>query len=188
MAKSDDNVVMKGMTGIIGDMLVFKNRAGQTVVSKIPKFKENRVATAKQQLVQDRFAMACFYAKAAINNPDTKEAYQAAAERGQSAYNVAFADFFNAPIIVSITKESYTGAVGSNLSIRAKDDYKVTRIKVSIRAADDTLIEEGDAAAPVDTLEWEYAATVANPLVAGSKIKVTAYDLPGNETSLEVVL
>ena len=37
MAQSKNNVITHGLTGLVGDMLVFRNRGGKTFVSSNPK-------------------------------------------------------------------------------------------------------------------------------------------------------
>ena len=44
MAKSRNNIVTHGMSGKIGDLLVFRQRFGKTIVGKIP----NRTAEATE--------------------------------------------------------------------------------------------------------------------------------------------
>jgi len=43
-----------------------------------------------------------------MSNSATKEAYQSAAEEGESAYNVVVADFLNVPSINEIDVSKYT--------------------------------------------------------------------------------
>jgi hypothetical protein len=73
--------------------------------------------------------------------------------------------------------------------ISAKDDFRVAEVIVSIRTAAGLLVEEGNAVLnPVKRDKWIYTATQNNAALAGSKILVTARDLPGNAGVLEATL
>lgn len=68
MARSTNNIVMKGVSGTIGKMLVFRtNAADKTIVARRPK-PSNKPLTVAQIEVRDRFTEAAYYAKTAISN------------------------------------------------------------------------------------------------------------------------
>jgi hypothetical protein len=79
----------------------------------------------------------------------------------------------------------YCGRPGDIFVIQAKDDFKVVTVKVQIYGSSGELVEEGAAFENGDGLNWVYVAKKANADVPGSKIIVTAIDLPGNEGALE---
>lgn len=187
MAESTDNIVTFGMRGLVGRLLVFRQFFGKTIVAKRPR-KTEIPATADQQEVQTRFTDAAKYAKAAILDPGVKSAYEAVAKPGQSAYNIAFADYFKAPALSLPDISAYTGQAGEQISIHAKDNFMVTSVKVSIEKPDGTPVEAGEAAITDIANEWSYITTMLNDTPAGSKVRFTASDLPGNTTSLEVVV
>ena len=94
MAKQSKNVVTYGLSGKIGDLLVFRQVAGKTVVGKIPQMSK---APSEQQKEQRRkFQRAVLYAKAAAADPAMDAAYKKAAKKGQTGYNGAIADFSHA--------------------------------------------------------------------------------------------
>ena len=188
MARSTNNVVMKGVSGTIGKMLVFRTSAAdKTIVARRPK-PSNKPLTVSQLEVRDRFTEAAYYAKTAISNPDLKEEYQAKAKPGQSAYNIAFADYLKAPELRKVMIEDYNGAIGDKLVFRVIDNFKLQT--VSIRILDDTnnLIEQG-AATPLDNgLDWQYIATAANANVVGTNLEITAKDTPGNVVTFNNII
>lgn len=96
MAKVGDNIVTTGLSGKLGNLIVFRNRGGKTIVAKAPKKKQTEWSEA-QERHRLKFQEAVLYAKSAIANETTKEAYKASAEEGETAYNVAVADFLNSP-------------------------------------------------------------------------------------------
>ena len=180
MAESKNNVVTHGLSGKI-DLLVFRQRGKKTIVTKAPVQSSQPPSTA-QQGVRTKFQQAVIYGKSVGANPAQKAAYQEQAEEGQSFYNIAIADFFNAPDIEEINVAGYTGAIGSKIIVKATDDFEVSKVHVKIENGDGSLVEDGDAVADAIGLNFTYTATVGNASLAGDKITVTAFDNPGNET------
>jgi hypothetical protein len=182
MATQEGNVVTYGLRGKIGDLLIFRQRDGKTVVSKIPAY--SGTASEKQMEHRMRFQQAVIYAKAAVASPETEEIYKEAAKKGRYPFNVAVADFFNAPDIHLIDVSEYTGSAGERIRIIVNDDVAVKSVKVEIRNADGSLLEEGNAAQSAGGL-WIYTTTRDNDNLDGDKITVTASNLPGNVTHEE---
>ena len=95
------------------------------------------------------------------------------------------------PVVKVIDSREYKGAAGDKIVVRAIDDFRVTRVRVELYAADGLLIEAGHADQNVNGIDWTYTAIQANPAspgLAGCKITAIAFDVPGNEGSLEVTL
>jgi hypothetical protein len=188
MAKQRNNMVMRSTRGMVGGQIVFKRRAGRGYVAAPPEVNENRKPTENQAAAQSKFRRSIKYAAIAMKSPELKKAYQKVALRGQSAQNVAFQDAYFAPVILGIITQGYKGGIGNIIVIHAQDNFKVNSVKVSIRDANDELIEEGAASANEDGLSWTYVITQANRNVSGTKIKASAFDIPENEGTLEVIL
>lgn len=188
MAKSKNNVVTHGLSGLIGDLLVFRQRANKTIVADRPK-PFSKGPTALQLGIQSRFKKAAKYAKTALLDPLLKAAYQAAARLGQSAFNRAFKDYQLGPEFdEEVDFSAYTGAIGDEISISVVDDFQVSGVRVRIQKPDASLLEEGDAVQSDNGLDWIYTSTAVNADVPGSTIIFTASDVPGNRTVLEKVI
>jgi hypothetical protein len=184
MAKQSNNVVTHGLTGKVGDLLVFRIRDGKTVVSKVPQKRKSDSEAQKEH--QRKFQRAVLYAKSATADAVTGEAYKKAAKRGQTGYNVAVADFFQAPDIWNIDVSGYAGQPGDLIRIQVSDNFMVKEVRVTISNADGSLVEEGAAVSDAVGYVWTYAATAVNDSLEGDRIEITASDLPGN-VSQEVV-
>lgn len=182
MAESKNNIVTQGLSGLVGRMLVFRQTATKTVVARRPS-KSTKPPTAAQTAIKDRFRDAAYYARTAITDPAVKAVYQALAKPGQSAYNVAFSDYFTAPVIRDLDVSGYSGLVNQFIKVKASDDFGVSEVKVSIFSATDELIEEGPAVLAANGVDWSYKTTSANAGLAGSKVMAVAKDLAGNEGS-----
>ena len=186
MAEAKGNIVTKGFSGTIGRQLTFRIKAGKTIVSKLLT-RSTAPPSEKAAAVRAKFLSSSLYAKKAIKDPATKALYKAAATGGQTAFNLALADAFKAPVISKINTDNYHGAVGNTLLVNATDDFKVTGVVVSIHNAAGDLVETGNAVIQ-ENEDWLYTTTQVNAAVAGSKITAVASDLPGNSTSFSVTL
>lgn len=189
MAKSEA-MVWKAASGTVGkELTITRKKSGNVQIGKHRR-SSSVDPTEKQLEVQQKFKLGAVYAKAAMNNPELKAQYQAAVniKKDHSAYNLALRDAYKAPEIKDVTTADYTGAIGSTITVRAIDDFKVASVKVSITNAAGVLIEQGDAVLQDNGLDWLYTATVANDAVQAGTITVSAKDLPANETVKEIVL
>jgi hypothetical protein len=178
MARVNRNNASKGISGQV-DQFVYREKNGETVVSKLRR-KSHKPPTSKQEQVRLKFKNASLYARICMQDPQLKSFYESKAEPGQTAYNMAFADYYDAPEIHEINVSAYTGIVGSKLVLVVDDRFRVASVKVKIEKSDGTLIETGDAIMKDNGPQWEYTCTAANAAIAGSVITVTASDLPGN--------
>ena len=179
MGKSDDNVLTHGLRGKVGDLLVFRIVDGKTIVAKKPST-VNRTSSPKQLEVQDHFQEAVIYGKTVMVTPELKAMYETSVPEGKSVYQVALADFLNAPKIKTIDVSKYTGEVGSIINIRVTDDFMVKNVDVAINNSDGSVVEQGQAVRAANGVDWIYTATIRNESVAGDKIIIHASDLPGN--------
>ncbi len=183
MAHVKNNLITKGISGMLGDTLVFKQVGKETIVSTKPQ--QPAELSDKQKAVRLRFQQAALYAKGQLADPASKAEYEKVAKADgdvfTTAYNVAVADFLSAPDIEEIDVSQYTGAVGSKIRVTVADDFKVKDVTVTIANPDGSLVESGPAVQQANLNEWLYTATVQNDTLAGDKITITAHDKPGNE-------
>jgi hypothetical protein len=161
------------------DQFVYRNRNGKTVMARKPD-ESSKPPSAKQENAKDNFRLASQYAKGVMDDPALKAFYASKAAPGKSAYNMAVADYFDAPRIKEIITNGYSGNVSDKIAVKAVDRFKVESLKVKITKADGTLVEEG--AATQGTVFWEYSCTSNNASISDCIVMVTAFDLPGNFT------
>lgn len=188
MSKIRNNPIMKGVSGMLGDIVVYRKHRDGVVMANRPKKRD--ALTPKQEQAKTRFLTAVQYAKKQMADPALKAAYEPGPNSPfNSAYAAAVADFLSAPKINNIDASKYQGAVNDVLQINASDNFKVTSVHVAIYRADKSLLEQADAI-PLDigVNEYIYKATQANAAVVGSKVIVTVRDKPGNIVAEEKVL
>lgn len=179
MAQSKNNIVTHGLSGKVGDLLVFSQRNGKTIVSKAPKERTGELSE-KQEAQKQKFQKAVLYAKSVLSDSDKKQMYEAMSQpnEGVSTYNVAVADLLNAPKIEKIDLSMYSGNPGDVIKVTATDDFQVIAVTVKIENADGSLVEQGNAVE--NGIEWVYTATVLNSDLSGDKVTVLASDNPVN--------
>ena len=188
MAQSKKNIATEGLSGKVGNFVFRRRKSDDKIfVSRTPMGFEEEPSEARKA-VQRKFQRAIAYGKSAIADPATKALYAAKATGGRSAFNVAVADFFNAPQIEKIEMGNYSGAIGSTITITVTDDFAVSSVHVKIENMDGSLVEEGEATPGSFGVDWVYTATVTNENLAGDKITVTAFDMPGNTGKQENVI
>ncbi len=175
MAKVRNNIVIKGLSGSLGDQLVIKqDKGGRTIVAVKPEFDENHVFTEAQKEVQENFREATAYAKAAKTN----EVYTSKAEgTARSSYNVAVADWFHAPEILELDASAWNGSAGQIIRVKVMDDVQVTQVNVVITDSVGAVSEQGQAVLS-DGLWWNYTTMTSAP--ENPRIVATARDLPGH--------
>jgi len=164
MPKVRKNLVVNGLSGMLGDQVVFRHmRDGSTVVASKPDF-SRRKFSEEQVTHQSRFREAVMYARMAAK---TQPIYtELAAGTMKNAYNIALSDWFNAPVIHEATREA--GVV----RVRASDNVKVARVQVTVLDEGGNVSEKKEAVQVSD--EWWEAACSAE------RVTVEVWDLAGN--------
>ncbi len=178
MATVKDNYVTTGIAGTVGQLLTFRQRGGKTFISKYPR-PSSVPPTEKLKSVRKSFASCIAYAKDAIKDPAKKALYQAAIVGGQTAFNKATSDALNPPKINNIRIDQHAYII-----VEAIDDFMVAGVAISIYDLSHNLIEEGKAQQIGNGSDWQY--TIQKTLIAGSRVTVEAFDMPGNRASLSI--
>lgn len=177
-----------GFSGMLGAEVTVRQVDGKLVVASRPKPKPT---PSEQQLaVHARLREATKYARQQMAVTASQKLYATGiTDKLRSAYVVAMNDYFHAPHVHAIDTEGYRGRIGDVITVKASDDFMVTKVKVKILDPAGVLIEEGDAGPDDSQVNlWAYPATVANPTLAGTTIRAIAYDRPGNTGKAEVEL
>jgi hypothetical protein len=188
MSKVDLGALVTGFSGRVGN-LVLVRRGNATFLWSRPR-KRTSKPSAKEKAQRERFRRATAYARAKMADPAMKAEYAQIAKRKErmTPFTIAVTDYLRAPVIDAIKVEGYTGKVNDIIIAKAIDDFKVVSLKVTITLPTNVVLETGAAIFDATTLEWRYASTKANATLAGTKVKFTGSDRPGNETSLETVM
>ena len=183
MTKIKDNIDNMGLSGMLGKQIVFRQWQGATIVSKAPTANHSLRKREMYEKNKPRLIKAAAYGKKVMNDPELKLAYKSKCNPRQNAYNRAVKDFLTAPEITEIDLSNYTGEADSFIRICAVDDFKVKQIRVQIEDKNGNGIESGFALQEDDTDYWRFVVAVPHLFPEGGKVIVTAFDLPGNETT-----
>jgi hypothetical protein len=188
MARINNNPLLKGISGMLGDVVVYREQRGQMVMSNRPKKRDQ--PTEHQKSAKSRFLQAVQYAKGQVADPITKALYAAGInDRIPSAYSVAIMDYLKGPEIISVNTKEYQGQVGQLIEILAIDNFKVVEVSVEIRSAANVVIESGVATGVEDNnLLWRYNTKESNSMLEGTQVIVRAKDKPGNVTEMLITL
>jgi len=171
MAKVRTNVLVQGLSGKLGDQLVFRTlRDGRTIVCAKPDFSKRKLSWDQKEH-HKRFKEAAAYARSAAR---TQPIYaQLAAGTMKNAYNVALGDWFNPPVIHRVERQ------GETVRIQASDDVMVTSVQVMVLDEQGKVVEKGEAIKGKGDW-WVYVPTVEG------KVVVEARDLAGNKVQAEL--
>ena len=169
MAKVKNNTLTEGLSGKIGNQLVFRHlRDGRTVVVSRPDF-SNRVFSKEQLTHQSRFQQAVAYAKvAAKTNPIYAELAQ---QTLKPAYNIALSDWFHPPVIHEVTRQA------GRIRVNATDNVQVAKVLITVFNEQSQVLEQGEAA-QVNESWWELETAAPTE----GKVIVEAFDLASNCT------
>src|SRR5690349_12923493 len=117
MAKANNNIFVRNLTGYVGDQFVIrKGRGGETIVSNMPSFSEDRQFNENQLEHQDLFRHAILYAKTV---KDDELYINKAAGTNMTPFNAAVADYFKKPQVLEIDASEWQGRAGNEIYVRA---------------------------------------------------------------------
>ncbi len=176
MAKAGKNVVVRGLSGSIRNLVFRQMPDGSTYISSKQDF-SRRTFSAGQKDHQDRFREAAAYAREAARAQPIYA--QLAAGQQKSAYNYALSDWFQPPVVHQIERVE-----GGCIRVLASDNVLVARVRVTILDGAGNVLEQGPAAqvdaATGTSTWWEYA-----PKTDG-RVLAEAWDLAGNVARAEL--
>lgn len=125
MSKIRNNPLLKGASGTLGDVVVYRQlRNGQVIMANMPT--PVHTTTERQLVFRERFKRAAAYGKKQMEDPIAKADYEAKiGNKLVCAYIVALTDFLKVPTVDRADVSQYLGRVGDLISILASDDFKV---------------------------------------------------------------
>ena len=165
MAKVIDNILVRGLSGKLGDQVVIRRlRDGRTIVCNKPDFSQRKLSKGQKEH-HKRFQAAAAYARQASR---TNPIYAQLAEGTmKNAYNVALGDWFHPPVIQRVERR------GKIIRAQATDDVLVASVQVMVLDKQRKVAEKGEAVRKKGDW-WEYASS------ADGLVIVEARDMAGN--------
>jgi hypothetical protein len=168
MTKVNFNGSVKGWRGRMGDLIFRLLPNGTSVVSRAPSKKKFKFSE-KQLAHQENVKQAAAYGREAAK---VQPIYAELAARipMNTAYNLAFSDWFESPVIPCIERRA------GRILVQANDNILVTKVHVTVLDEEGSVLETGDAIRGEGDW-WEFASNVE-----GKTIMAEARDLPGHVT------
>jgi hypothetical protein len=91
MAKNSSNPLVAGLSGKIGNVIIFKTVRGKTVISAFPRKPDKSTETKAQKETRTKFKTAAAWASAAMKDPKQKKYFDQLAKKRKlpNAYTAA---------------------------------------------------------------------------------------------------
>lgn len=185
-----DNIITEGLSGMLGDVVVFRQVRGRTIMANRPR--KPQFQSDLQRENRHRFKVASAFAKQAMQDPEKKEYYRAKARKLglPNAYTAALTDYMRKPAVTSI---KYKGNAHGNIAITAgKQGFSLASVTVCMVDAQGTPLATGTAVLK-DRRRNEWTAKFARDLwtqhmtvdrECACRVMVMATDHTGNTVSL----
>ncbi|MFA0961141.1 hypothetical protein AB9P05_05015 [Roseivirga sp. BDSF3-8] len=187
MAIIENNPWIEGARGMVRNAIVYRQRAGRTIVSARPA-KSSKPLSDKQKAHHRRFKRATGYAKSVGSDERMYALYKAGAHGFNSWQNVAVKDYMHAPVVDDVFVSEVKDGRPACIRVYAHDDFHVASLSITLRDAEGVVLEGGEASTVIVNGVYEYRLTGELPGAKGLCVTVVARDLPGNETVYDKVL
>jgi hypothetical protein len=132
---------------------------------------------------QRRMKLGQAYVRAVLDNTEQWAVYNAEARaRGMRVCDLAMADFLSDPVILGVNTQRYKGSAGDSVIVIGGDNFKIVRVGVVVRDAQDRRLEQGFAIPVEPSLfaTWLYTSQGDVPPGQVVTFEVTATDRCGH--------
>jgi hypothetical protein len=180
MARSINNNLTRGLSGMIGGQMVFRTWNGKTYLSNAPS--KPRKQSKRQKENRMKFKEATAFAKSMMLDPVKKAEYKAIADRLElpNAYTAAITEYMRKPEIKEVDSSEYSGKENQEIKVDVrKKDFEVQEVEVVIVNKEGVVIEAGKAAKDFGS-GWVYKITAAVENTEGIQFLVRARERTGN--------
>ena len=185
MARLYSSIVILGSNGLVGGHLADrKTRVERSILSSKPLLDDYRKANEDSQVHEVVMRESTTYA----NFAQTQDVYITKARRlSVTPYSLALVDWFEAPRVLEINVDGWTGKIGQTIRVKARDNVRVARVSMVIRDVAENVLEMGEATqSEPGSAWWNYTTKSMVKLTPFPMVEATAYDLPGNSTSFVI--
>lgn len=132
MAILKNNIITRGLSGMLGDVIVFRTLRGKTVMANKPR-KPSRQSEL-QRTNRSRFRNATAFAHAAMKDPEKKAYYWTKARKLKlpNAYTAAITDYMRRPAVSKVDISKPNGNAHGHLVITAsKKEFALSSVEVN---------------------------------------------------------
>ncbi|MFA0960745.1 hypothetical protein AB9P05_02955 [Roseivirga sp. BDSF3-8] len=181
MAIIENNPWIEGARGMVRGAIVYRQRAGRTIVSARP-VKSSKPLSEKQKAHHRRFREATAYSKRVKEDAGLFAKYEAAAGGFISWQNLAVRDYMHAPVVEKVVAEGFTGLAGEALEVYASDDFGICSVTVTVMDGRGAVWEKGECDELIANKMYAYVLGADVDLINGGYVLVEAADAAGNVT------
>jgi hypothetical protein len=185
MARVYSSIVILGSNGLVGGHLTDrKAHVERSILSSKPLLDDYRKAKEARQIHEVVMRESTTYA----NFAQTQDVYITKAKRlGVTPYSLALVDWFEAPRVLEINVDSWTGKIGQTIRVKARDNVRVAHVSIVIRDVHENVLEMGEATqSEPGSAWWNYTTRSMVKMTPFPMLEAIAYDLPGNSTSFVI--
>ncbi|MFA0965028.1 hypothetical protein AB9P05_24680 [Roseivirga sp. BDSF3-8] len=184
MAVIENNPWIEGARGMVRGAIVYRQRAGRTIVSARPAT-SSRPLSEKQKAHHRRFREATAYSKGVKEDAALFAKYEAAAEGFISWQNLAVRDYMHAPVVEKVVAGAFTGKAGEALEVYASDDFGICSLRVTVMDGRGAVLESGECNELIANGVYAYNLKSDMDMANGVSVRVEAADAAGNVTVYE---
>lgn len=159
-------------------------RSSRTIPTDKLWFDDPRVFNVPPKTPQAAWLEATTYANFAEGAPVYLEKAQ---ESGTTSYQQAVADWFDAPRVLEINVDRWTGERGQTIRVKARDHFGVVQVAVVIRDQEQRILEAGEAVqTEAGSSWWSYTTRSRVEMTPFPIVEAIARDLPGNTDTFAI--
>ena len=181
MAISKHNIVTQGLSGMLGNRIVFRHLRGKTIIANRPA-KPSRQSEL-QRANRHRFRNATAFAHAAMRDPQQKAYYWKKANELKlpNAYTAAITDYMRRPMVSDVEIPKHNGSPGNRVLITAgKKEFTLASVEVKLVDKEGVALGSSTAAL-INQQKDRWVAHVPDDIAGNvTQIIITAKDAAGN--------
>jgi hypothetical protein len=180
MARSTNNLLTKGLSGMVGKQIVFRTWNGKTFISVAPKRPKKQSPIQKEN--RTKFKRATIYAKSMMKDPVKKAEYKEIARKLQlpNAYTAAITDYMRNPQIEELDLATYSGKADEEIKVTvSKKWFEIQEVEVIAVGKNGEVIEEGKAKKGLANV-WTYTMNNDIEEKETAKFLIRVRDKTGN--------
>jgi len=154
MAISNQNALTRGFGGKFGDQFILRSSGGRSIMSALHDY-SRKVWSPAQVEGRNRFKLAVRWAKEQLRDEKKRRYYQKKAKRGQTATNVAIADYMKN---LRVKKVDFvdTRGTGEEIRLMLKNPAGAAKIRVYVVGSSGVIINSGYACNQDHGSCWSY--------------------------------
>jgi hypothetical protein len=188
MAITRNNILTKGLSGMVGGVMVFRTWNGKTYISSSPKKPQKQSVAQKENRL--KFKMATAFAKRMMKDVAKKEEYKRLAKKMKlpNAYTAAITEYMRKPEIREVQLDGYSGRENHEINVNVrKKGFDIEVVEVIISDEKGNVVEQGKSEKG-KIFDWRYKTTKTVEGYESLQILIRARERTGNYVDKKYIL